>query len=304
MIDYNITNRGGTGNDLTIQADWKTASDLGIIGNTAKTFAIFASSGAASKEILEAMATMTVAQIEEAVATMVPDTSAASAGAISISSGAMSTVSSHMKTARAEGITTGIATGDMTSGLNVWGQAYNTNADQNNIGDNKGYDSKGRGIVFGIDKQVDENTIYGVAFSVGANDVTSKNKVTKGLTDISSKQFTAYLSKTEGNFYMDGMVSYAINDNSGSRHVVIGGKIDRTALSSYDSQIMSAKVGGGSNINMNGYTLTPNISATYSAISSDSYKEVGGFNTNMSPQDMDKVTAVTGITLSKALKTT
>jgi outer membrane autotransporter protein len=302
FVDYNVTTNA---NSVTVVSNYAGASELGLTGNVASTYASVKTVISADLEIFNAMKTMSAVQIEAAIKTMAPQTSGGSVGAISASSGAVSTVSSHMKVARAKSAVSGIATGDIMSNMNVWGQAYYSDSNQDAMNGVEGYDALSSGMVFGIDKQIDSDTLYGLAFSFGSTDVNSKDMISLGQTHVDSKQLSAYFSKKFDTYYMDGVFSYGINKNTGSRNIVVNEHIQRTALSEYNSQILSAKIGASTSYKYNGFTVSPNMSLSYATVATDTFSEAGAGSLNLTVvnQDTAKATAVAGFTLSKAIKT-
>lgn len=227
---------------------------------------------------------------------MKPEISNGTIGAINISNGSLSTVSSHLQVARGYNSNKGISTGDEAANMNFWIQGFSTKAEQDNVKDVSGYNSKGNGIVIGVDKEVNLDTIYGIALSFGSSDVTSKDTLRDAKADIIAKQLMVYFSQNYGRSYLEGYFSKGWNDNSSSRDIILGTN-KRTASANYNSKISTIKLAYGNNIKVSNVTFTPNVSLASSMVSTNTYTENGaqGANLTVDTKDMSKVTSTIGV---------
>ncbi len=128
--------------------------------------------------------------------------------------------------------------------------------------------------------------IIGAALSRSINNVDSKNTASKSATETNTNQGTFYATGSKDNFFYEGLFSYGISENEGTRHVVVGG-VDRIASSSYDSQLMSTRLTMGKDIKKSGLTITPKASFTYSVLSTDKYTETGAGSMNLTVENED-----------------
>ena len=97
----------------------------------------------------------------------------------------------------------------------------------------------------------------------------------KGLSKntVESHTVSLYADKSTDSGYVEGSLTYGINDNTGSRRIDSAGVV-RTYKSNYDSQQISAKIAVGAPTEVTGGTfLTPYGSLTGTIISTDVYTE-------------------------------
>ncbi|MCK5373653.1 MAG: autotransporter domain-containing protein [Alphaproteobacteria bacterium] len=176
----------------------------------------------------------------------------------------------------------GMSTGDQSTGLKAWGQAFGQTATQDTRGGIDGYDSDTYGLAVGVDSEnIIENGVVGIAFSYGDTDVKSKNANTTD-TDVDSYQLTLYGGRDLGNdTYVNGMVGYALNNIDTTRHNV-GGVAGLTAKGDFDASQFSAQAEVGRAYAYDGdMTLTPNVLVNYAHYSTDSYTETGAGGANL-----------------------
>ena len=112
----------------------------------------------------------------------------------------------------------------------------------------------------------------GLSASFSTTDVDGKG-TGKSKNAIDSYTVSVYADKATDNGYIEGSLTYGINDNTSSRIVNTAG-LSRTYTGNYDSQQISLKVGGGApNEVIDGTFVTPFVSATGTLITTDAYTE-------------------------------
>ncbi len=303
LVTYNIYTSLGADGNISIGADYNTSANLGLSGNEAALYTeaikVALSTNAAMMEDLNAT-DLSVATLKNYLNTLLPDVSSAGVGAVATTTSVFNTIGSHMKTARADLAESGIATGNMGLGKAFWVQGYYVNQDH---GDNKGvqgYEADGGGVVFGLEKYLNDTALVGIAFSYGATDVSGNDPVTKSSNDIDAYQLTVYGSKTYDKFYVEGSLAYGINKNDVSRQDAAA----NIYTAEYDSQVFSARVGAGMPKQYNDLMLTPMASLTYTNVSFDSYteKSTAGIPLKVAIEDLDKFILDAGVAISKEYK--
>lgn len=190
-----------------------------------------------------------------------------------------------------DAVTSGMAAGNASSGVQYWGQAFGTIADQDDRDGINGYDADTLGFAVGLESEaMFDNMAVGLAFTYGNTEVDSENATTTN-TEVDSYQFTLYgdydLDKST---YVSGQMAYSFNDNDTTRHNV-GGISGVTATGGYDSDQISARVEVGRAYPMDGtLTLTPSVNMAYMHYSADTYTETGAGTANLTV-DSDSMNA-------------
>lgn len=198
--------------------------------------------------------------------------------------------------------TRGLSSGDAISDKGVWAKVIGSTASQDKVGQFDGYSLSSGGVVFGIDKELQNNTIIGLAAGY-TNTKTEQDDFRDGDSSTTdSYQLSLYASKTFDKAYIDGSLSYTKHNTDGTRSSAIG----REASYDVDANQLSAKINGGYNFLFeNEVTLTPFASLEYSNIKQDSYKEEGAGAISLSVDDVtvNRGTAGLGVKISKEIKT-
>lgn len=198
--------------------------------------------------------------------------------------------------------TRGLSSGDAIADKGVWAKVIGSTASQDKVGQFDGYSLSSGGVVFGIDKELQNNTIIGLAAGY-TNTKTEQDDFRDGDSSTTdSYQLSLYASKTFDKAYIDGALSYTKHNTDGTRSSAIG----REASYDVDANQLSAKINGGYNFLFeNEVTLTPFASLEYSNIKQDSYKEEGAGAISLSVDDVtvNRGAAGLGVKISKEIKT-
>ena len=198
--------------------------------------------------------------------------------------------------------TRGLSSGDAIVDKGVWAKVIGSTASQDKVGQFDGYSLSSGGVVFGIDKELQNNTIIGLAAGY-TNTKTEQDDFRDGDSSTTdSYQLSLYASKTFDKAYIDGALSYTKHNTDGTRSSAIG----REASYDVDANQLSAKINGGYNFLFeNKVTLTPFASLEYSNIKQDSYKEEGAGAISLSVDDVtvNRGAAGLGVKISKEIKT-
>ncbi|MGA1513926.1 MAG: autotransporter outer membrane beta-barrel domain-containing protein, partial [Methylophilaceae bacterium] len=169
----------------------------------------------------------------------------------------------------------GMSAGNMTA-KSGFIQAFGSEVEQKNktvgSGTQYGYESSSAGFALGFDGTTDTGATVGLSFSMSNTDLDGKG-TGKAKNDIDSYTASLYWDKTGQNGYVEGSLTYGLNENKTSRLVNTAG-LSRTYTGSYDSNQVSLSLGGGAPnaVGASGY-VTPFIGVTGTYIKTDAYTE-------------------------------
>jgi uncharacterized protein with beta-barrel porin domain len=186
-------------------------------------------------------------------------------------------VSNRMASLRSgDAFITGMSAGNGMSLNSGFIQAFGSEGEQKNTtsagGTVYGFDAETSGVAFGFDGMTDDGSTVGLSASYSSTDVDGKG-TGKSKNNIDSYTVSAYADKATENGYIEGSLTYGVNENSSSRIVNTAG-LNRSYTSDYDSNQISLKVGGGVPQEVrDGTFVTPFMSATATAINTDAYVE-------------------------------
>jgi hypothetical protein len=171
---------------------------------------------------------------------------------------------------------TGVAAGYGMSANSGFLQVFGSDITQKNntvgSGTEYGYGAETKGYALGFDGITENGSVIGLSLSRSNTDVIGKG-TGKSTNDIESYTASIYADKVTDNGYLEGSLTFGINDNATSRIVNTAG-LDRSYKGSYDSGQVSLKIGGGVPKQMNnGAFITPFGSITGTLILTDSYTE-------------------------------
>ena len=186
-------------------------------------------------------------------------------------------VSNRMASLRSgDAFVTGMSAGNGMSVNSGFIQAFGSEGKQKDIKKSGatvyGFDSETSGLAIGFDGMTATGETIGLSASYSTTDVDGKG-TGKSKNSIDSYTVSVYADKTTENGYIEGSLTYGINDNTSSRIVNTAG-LSRTYAGNYDSNQISLKFGGGvPNEVKDGTFVTPFASATGTIISTDAYTE-------------------------------
>ena len=188
-----------------------------------------------------------------------------------------SIVSNRMASLRSgDAYVSGISAGDTLSAQSGFIQAFGSEVTQKNTTSGAakiyGYDSSTSGVAIGFDGITQNGETIGLSASASTTDVTGKG-AGKAKNAIDSYTVSLYADKATDFGYVEGSLTYGVNNNSAQRFVKVN-TVDRTYKSEYHSQQLSLKVGAGKPTEVNdGAFVTPFGSLAASVVSTDVYTE-------------------------------
>jgi hypothetical protein len=155
-------------------------------------------------------------------------------------------------------------------------QAFGSEGEQKNASKSGatvfGYDAETSGVAIGFDGMTQTGETIGLSASFSTTDVDGKG-TGQSKNSIDSYTVSVYADKATENGYIEGSLTFGINDNTSSR-LVNTASLNRAYTGNYDSNQLSIKVGGGiPNEVMDGTFVTPFASATATNITTDAYTE-------------------------------
>jgi uncharacterized protein with beta-barrel porin domain len=186
-------------------------------------------------------------------------------------------VSNRMASLRSgDAFVTGMSAGNGMSANSGFIQAFGSEGEQKNTGSATakvyGFDTETSGLAIGFDGMTENGSTIGLSASYSATDVDGKG-TGKSKNSIDSYTVSVYADKATDIGYIEGSLTYGINDNTSSRLVNTAG-LSRSYSANYDSEQISLKVGGGvPNEVADGTFVTPFMSATVTNITTDAYTE-------------------------------
>ncbi len=178
------------------------------------------------------------------------------------------------------GDTTGMAAGNMTHGLKVWGKVFGTTGEQDDRDGVTGFDIDTVGGTVGVDTQtLVEDWTWGLALTYANTDL-DKNIGSVGSvdTDVDTYQAIIYGDyKWDAMTYMNVQLGYAMNNGEQERTA-----LGLTADADVDSDVYFARLETGRDFDMdNGFSLTPIAMLNYMHIDLDDYNESGAGAANL-----------------------
>ncbi len=162
----------------------------------------------------------------------------------------------------------GASSGEGFKEAGVWVQSLYSDATQDLRDGVAGYNAYSRGIAVGADGKLTDQLTLGLAYSFINTDVNGKSG---NKTEVDSHAFTLYGGYELGNWFVDGSLTYGVNDNDSKREIA-----GTQAKASYDSDLLGLNLVGGYTWKINPQVLVePRLAARYSLVDIDGYREKG-----------------------------
>ena len=267
--DVNIASEGGiTVNDAKALKQVRTAMNAGTAAEQAAFTNAMTAEGGYSDTEDTALAKQVAPQTD-----LISGSSVAAQAVTGSVQGIMSSRMASLRSGDAY-FGTGVAAGGM-SAQSGFIQVFGSTAEQNNTtvgsGTQYGYESDTEGLAIGFDGVTDDGMTIGVSLATANTDVDGKG-TGKSTNSIDTYSASLYMDRATDAGYIEGSLTYGINENSTSRKVNKAG-LDRTYSGSYDSQSLSINISAGAPNEVGVGYLTPFGSFTASFMDIDSYTE-------------------------------
>lgn len=217
----------------------------------------------------------TVDEVAAAVRSLQPEVAGKTVAAASAAGNAAAgTISNRQASLRGYG-QTGMVAGDTVAVNGFWMQLYHSSGDQDTRKGIHGYDLDTTGLALGADAPVGEHVDLGFALAYGQTDVDSDRDST---IDVDSYQLSLYASYNPGRWFADGIVSYARNQYETERTLFTGA----VAKADYDGDQYDVRARAGYPFAIDErLQLTPMISAQYTHLDEEKYRERGVGNAGL-----------------------
>jgi outer membrane autotransporter protein len=190
-----------------------------------------------------------------------------------VTSGVQNVISTRLASLRSgDAYSTGIVTGSHMGVNSGFVQAFGSQVEQKNKGNEFGYDADTTGFAIGFDTKVPGGAVIGISYAHSEADVDGKG-TGRAKNDIKTDSVSLYADYATKDGYVEGSITYGKSDNKGSRVINTGG-LTNTYTSNSDSEQYSFRLSGGIPQSLGGGAFfTPFAAATISQIKADAYTE-------------------------------
>lgn len=331
LTTYTAVQSGTTGVDdgelVTITSTNKsastTASELGV--NTNKATALLSARDAAAAANTSGTDTSTITNIfnvlnarggQSATADtdfanqVSPQTDTITGSAIAakaVTSGVQNVIATRLASLRSgDAYSTGIVTGNHMGANSGFIQAFGSQVEQKNKGNEFGYDADTTGFAIGFDTKIPGGAVIGISYAHSEADVDGKG-TGRAKNDIKTDSVSLYADYATKDGYVEGSITYGKSDNKGSRIINTGG-LTNTYTSNYDSEQYSFRLSGGIPQSLGGGAfITPFAAATISQIKTGAYTETSttandALRLRVSQDTVDSQVGTVGVKFHQAIK--
>ena len=175
----------------------------------------------------------------------------------------------------AGGTESGIATGEGAPPWGVWGQGFGGHAGQGAVDRVDGYSANYGGLLFGVDRRVNERWRAGGVFSYSNTLINGTENSAGQSTRVNGYGLMGYASYTGAPWYVNLSAGVVQQRYDTTRQIDFTG-FSGVANGQFNGQQYVASVEGGYPLAVGNFTVTPLGSVTYSYQHQDSYTESGG----------------------------
>jgi len=300
----------------TAKSDATTASELGVNTNKAaglRAAVLAAATQGSDTTLIDAFTTVLNAGTtsDTAMANQVaPQTDTITGSTIAakaVTSGVQNVIATRLASLRSgDAYSTGIVTGSGMSANSGFIQAFGSQVEQKNKGNEFGYDADTTGFAIGFDAKVPGGAVIGISYAHSDADVDGKG-TGRAKNDIKTDSVSLYADYATKDGYVEGSITYGKSDNKGSR-IVNTADLNRTYKSNYDSEQYSFRLSGGVPQSLGGGAfITPFAAATISQIKADAYTESSttaddALRLRVSQDTVDSQVGTVGVKFHQAIK--
>jgi len=274
---------------VTIQR--KSASELGLVGNSAAIFEPLTEAALNDDVFGAALLKLTSAeQVQAAVATTVPDI----AGGVRALTVAMTDQATGVIGSRQRALLT--APADTRTDFHFWGQEfYNVVAD-NGSAVQAGFGGAGQGISIGGEWGSLQTGRYGVGFTFFSSQETERHpRDTK--TNGDWNLISAYAAWKFGDFFVAPQINGGMGDFKSRRTILVSDVLGRSATAKWSSYLGAGGVTAGYIMDVGNFQIIPTIAVDAMYLSESPYNEVGGGGAGVSlkSQNQTSVRSFAGV---------
>ncbi|MEE9212063.1 MAG: autotransporter outer membrane beta-barrel domain-containing protein, partial [Phycisphaeraceae bacterium] len=192
----------------------------------------------------------------------------------------------------------------------MFGKFVGSTNNQDPKTDRIGFRANSLGAQFGVDKEFqgifgNSNAVMIAGLAVEFLHTDLDLDQGRGEGDIDSFRIGPYASYSAGRWFADAALTFGYHLNDLGRNVVILPGIIRTANGDYDAFDISLFMGGGYDIPVGDFTITPDASIQYTAYFSESFTETGAgaANLNVDSRDISSLRAMVGVRVATTIET-
>ena len=194
---------------------------------------------------------------------------------------------------------TGFATGGWGLDKSFWLKPFGGWGRQSNNKTFAGYSTQSYGLATGFDGPVGEKSRLGVALAYSTSTIKGKG-AGQDKTAVKGGSLSVYGGYTGNSYYVEGSVGYGRNDIATESKVLA-----MTRKASYDTNLMTASVGGGIPVSVRGGGfVTPTAGLSWTRVGSASYTTTGAskLNQKISVGSIDAIVGSVGAKVHKRIK--
>ncbi|MCU7871639.1 MAG: autotransporter outer membrane beta-barrel domain-containing protein [Candidatus Thiodiazotropha sp. (ex Lucinoma annulata)] len=178
--------------------------------------------------------------------------------------------------------------------------------DRDSTDSSDAFDFSNSRLTLGVDYRLDSNLVIGgaVNYSRIDTDFDKRSTVTGGNVDTDGWGGVLYGTYYRDQYYVDGLIGYAVSDYDIKREISIPSNtgapaISNTAKASPESSDYTLSVGGGYALGQGPVSFGPYFRASYMRVDIDGYQEQGaetsGLNLSVTDQEWTSFTSVLGV---------
>jgi uncharacterized protein with beta-barrel porin domain len=173
---------------------------------------------------------------------------------------------------------------DVDRSRSVWVNPFGVFFGERSSGDHLGFQSNVAGVQFGIDKQYDENFIFGIGGGYDQLHVDTADLYSAG--EAETFRIGPYLTWFNDEWYCDASFTGGFHGNSVGRQVNVGGD-EYVAHGNYRANDLSLYVGGGRDIQVADSTLSPLVSLQWIGYRQNEFTESNADGANLEVDPLD-----------------
>jgi uncharacterized protein YhjY with autotransporter beta-barrel domain len=279
-----------TSNDLLLTLQRKTATQLGLTGNTATIYEPLAKAALGDSEFGAALLSLnSAADVQAVVNATVPDI----AGGVRALTIAMTDQATGVIGARERNLIT--APQSARDEFRFWGQEFYNIVRADNNATTPGYGGAGQGVALGVEWGNIQTGRYGIGYTFYSSQETEfhpRDTKTNGDWNLVS----AYGGWRTGDFFVTPQINLGLGDFH-SRRSIVAGTVARSATAIWSNYLTAGGFTTGYIMNVAGFQIIPEISLDGLYMRDSAYSEngAGGIGLSLKAGDQKSVRGFAGL---------
>lgn len=181
----------------------------------------------------------------------------------------------------------GLSSGDATDSTGaMWAQGLFNKSELEDT-----FDSQTKGVAFGVEKNVAENTKVGIGYAYSQTEIDGLHRS----TDVDTHTAFLYAEYKPSNWYLNAIATYGMSDYAENKNVSTV-----VVNADYDAQTYGLQLLSGYDMQVGGFGFTPETGLRYVHIEQDSYTDTA--KQNVSSNNNDILTGIIGAKINKTIK--